>query len=60
MAHKRTATTDLNHDNWNEENEPEEPGTFAKASSDVLEKRVLKAARRRLLPRDVSISYFNC
>lgn len=54
MAHKRSATTELNHDNWNEENEPEEAGTFAKASSEVLEKRVLKAARRHLPPRDVS------
>lgn len=59
MANKRSATTELNHDNWNEENEPEDAGTFAKASSDVIEKRVIKAAKRRLPPmRDVSI-YFD-
>ncbi|KAG7198633.1 hypothetical protein KM043_005992 [Ampulex compressa] len=54
MAAKRSATTELNHDNWNEENEPEEAGVFLKASDDVLEKRVLKAARRRLPPRDAA------
>ncbi|XP_020285570.1 nuclear pore complex protein Nup50 [Pseudomyrmex gracilis] len=48
MSAKRSATTDLNHDNWNEEHEPEEVGTFVKASNDVLEKRVFKTARRRL------------
>ncbi|XP_043491607.1 nuclear pore complex protein Nup50 [Polistes fuscatus] len=52
MASKRTATTELNHDNWNEENEPEDAGTFTKASDEVLQKRVIKAARRRLNPRD--------
>ncbi|XP_014474541.1 PREDICTED: nuclear pore complex protein Nup50 isoform X2 [Dinoponera quadriceps] len=46
MAGKRTATTELNHDNWNEEQEPEEAGTFARATTDVLRKRVLKTARR--------------
>ncbi|XP_046819908.1 nuclear pore complex protein Nup50 [Vespa crabro] len=52
MATKRTATTDLNHDNWNEENEPEDAGTFTKASDEILQKRVIKAARRRLIPKD--------
>ncbi|XP_029165465.1 nuclear pore complex protein Nup50 [Nylanderia fulva] len=52
MASKRSATTELNHDNWNEENEPEEAGTFAKAASDVLEKRVMKTARRHFPSRD--------
>ncbi|KAI4494404.1 hypothetical protein M0802_008896 [Mischocyttarus mexicanus] len=51
MASKRTATTELNHDNWNEENEPEDAGTFTKASDEVLQKRVIKAARRRLNPK---------
>lgn len=55
MASKRSATTELNHDNWNEENEPEEAGTFAKAANDILEKRVIKTARRRFPSRDVSI-----
>lgn len=57
MASKRTATTELNHDNWNEEQEPEEAGTFARATNDILRKRVVKTARRgnRLLPVEVSI-----
>lgn len=53
MATKRTATTDLNHDNWNEENEPEDAGTFTKASDEILQKRVIKSARRRMIPKDV-------
>ncbi|EZA62009.1 hypothetical protein DMN91_003646 [Ooceraea biroi] len=52
MAGKRSAATELNHDNWDEENEPEEAGTFTKASTDVLEKRVIKTGRRRLPSRD--------
>ncbi|XP_071453003.1 nuclear pore complex protein Nup50 [Hetaerina americana] len=44
---KRNATTDLNHDNWNEEEVPEEAGTFQKASTDELKKRVIKTAKRR-------------
>ncbi|XP_012528052.2 nuclear pore complex protein Nup50 isoform X2 [Monomorium pharaonis] len=54
MSGKRTATTELNHDNWNEENEPEDAGTFALASNDILEKRVIKTARRRLPSKDGS------
>ncbi|XP_029666519.1 nuclear pore complex protein Nup50 [Formica exsecta] len=52
MSGKRSATTELNHDNWNEENEPEEAGTFAKAADDILEKRVIKTAKRRFSSRD--------
>ncbi|XP_034946745.1 nuclear pore complex protein Nup50 [Chelonus insularis] len=48
MARKRTATTELNHENWDQEDEPEEPGTFAVAPQEILEKRVVKTARRRL------------
>lgn len=48
MAGKRAASTDLNHDNWDDEEKPEEAGTFKKASDDVLEKRVVKKAKRRL------------
>lgn len=47
MAGKRTATSDLNHDNWDDEAEPEEAGTFKKASEDVIKQRVIKTARRR-------------
>ncbi|XP_015593398.1 nuclear pore complex protein Nup50 [Cephus cinctus] len=48
MASKRSATSELNHDNWNHEDVPEEAGTFLKAADDILEKRVIKAARRRI------------
>lgn len=47
MAGKRSATSDLNHDNWNQEEEPEERGSFQKASEDALKNRVIKTARRR-------------
>ncbi|KAL6265454.1 hypothetical protein P5V15_002250 [Pogonomyrmex californicus] len=52
MSGKRAATTELNHDNWNEESEPEDAGTFALATNDILEKRVIKTARRRLPSKD--------
>ncbi|XP_063986798.1 nuclear pore complex protein Nup50 [Diachasmimorpha longicaudata] len=48
MASKRTATSELNHENWNAEDEPEEAGTFAVAPQEVLEKRVVRTAVRRL------------
>ncbi|KAK7793527.1 hypothetical protein R5R35_010592 [Gryllus longicercus] len=46
---KRIATSELNHDNWNEEEAPEEAGTFQKAAPDVIEKRVIRNARRRVV-----------
>lgn len=49
---KRGAQSDLNHDNWNEEEEPEEAGKFAIASEDELKKRVIKTARRRVTGAD--------
>lgn len=49
MSFKRTAGTDLNHDNWNEEEESEEAGEFKKASSDIIQQRVRKVARRRVV-----------
>lgn len=48
MAAKRTATSDLNHENWNKEEKKEDAGTFVKASEEVLEKRVIKTAKRRI------------
>ena len=48
MSFKRTAGTDLNHDNWNEEQESEDAGEFKKASDDILQKRVKKVAKRRI------------
>ncbi|KAG5876185.1 hypothetical protein JTB14_032393 [Gonioctena quinquepunctata] len=47
MSGKRRATSDLNHDNWNHEEEPEDSGTFQRASERELKKRVIKTARRR-------------
>ena len=44
---KRIATTELNHDNWNDDEKYEEAGTFKRATSDVIQNRVIKAAKRR-------------
>lgn len=44
---KRRPGTELNHDNWNEEEEPEEKGEFRMASDTELSKRVIKTAKRR-------------
>ncbi|XP_015510606.1 nuclear pore complex protein Nup50 [Neodiprion lecontei] len=49
MAGKRTATSELNHDNWNDEETREEAGTFSKASKEDLQRRVIKSARRRIV-----------
>jgi nuclear pore complex protein Nup50 len=48
MSSKRIATTELNHDNWNDEEEPEAPGVFKKASENELQKRVIISAKRRI------------
>ncbi|XP_070492194.1 nuclear pore complex protein Nup50-like [Chironomus tepperi] len=48
MSFKRTAGSELNHDNWNEEQESEDAGEFKKASDDILQKRVKKVAKRRI------------
>lgn len=47
---KRTADRELNHDNWNEEEEGEDAGEFKKASETELQKRVRKVAKRRITP----------
>lgn len=44
---KRIAAKELNHDNWADEEEPEEMGTFNQASSEQLVVRQIKKARRR-------------
>ena len=46
---KRPAGRELNHDNWNEEEEGEEAGEFKKASADELDRRVRKVAKRRVV-----------
>ena len=55
MAAKRSAGSDLNHDNWNEEEEPEEAGTFVQANDDVLKQRVFKKAKRRGMAKTVNV-----
>lgn len=44
---KRTASNDLNHENWNVDDDPEDAGSFKRATADVLKTRVYKTARRR-------------
>lgn len=44
---KRSATSELNHDNWDDEVESEEAGTFAQADQNTLKERVIKKAKRR-------------
>lgn len=50
MSSKRTAGTELNHDNWNEEEEAEDAGEFKKASDKILQQRIRKVAKRRIGP----------
>ncbi|XP_065368123.1 nuclear pore complex protein Nup50 [Calliphora vicina] len=50
MAGKRQAQSDLNHDNWDREEEPEERGTFRTATDDELKNRVIKKAKRKIAP----------
>ncbi|XP_069156698.1 nuclear pore complex protein Nup50 isoform X2 [Procambarus clarkii] len=51
---KRIAAKELTHENWAEEEEPEEMGTFRQASSDQLVTRHIKKARRRGAVADTS------
>ena len=51
---KRTASSNLNHDNWDEEEESEEAGSFVPANPDVLKDRVIKKAKRRGVGPSVS------
>lgn len=54
MASKRRPTSDLNHDNWDKEEEAEEAGTFTKAKPEVLKDRVIKKAKRKGIQQDGS------
>lgn len=50
MSVKRQATTQLNHENWDQDDpvdEEAETGGFKMASKEVLEKRVIRTAKRR-------------
>lgn len=53
---KRSAGSDLNHENWDQEEESEEAGTFAAASEDILKDRVIKKAKRRGPVSGVSVN----
>ncbi|CAH1371336.1 unnamed protein product [Tenebrio molitor] len=44
---KRTASSDLNHDNWDKQEDPEDAGTFKKASDEAIKNRIIKVAKRR-------------
>merc|ERR1712037_29404 len=44
---KRAPSSTLTHDNWDREEEPEEAGTFQRASSEQVKKRVIAKARRK-------------
>lgn len=56
---KRTASRDINHENWDQEDEPEEAGTFQKASEEELKTRVIKTAKRRNLSgQGVRVAFF--
>ncbi|PVD33668.1 hypothetical protein C0Q70_04926 [Pomacea canaliculata] len=45
---KRNAATELNHENWNVEEESEEAGSFVLADEDVLKTRVIRKAKRTI------------
>ncbi|XP_050672653.1 nuclear pore complex protein Nup50 [Leptidea sinapis] len=49
MSNKRQASTELNHENWDQEDvdEPDDTEGFKMASKEVLEKRVRRVAKRR-------------
>ena len=55
-AGKRSATSELNHDNWDEDVEPEEAGKFSQADESTLKGRVIKKAKRRGLQATVNIN----
>ena len=55
---KRSATSELNHDNWDDEVESEEAGTFSQADENTLKGRVIKKAKRRGLANQVNRSKY--
>ena len=55
---KRSATSELNHDNWDDEVESEEAGTFSQADENTLKGRVIKKAKRRGLANQVNWSKY--
>jgi len=56
---KRGATRELNHDNWNEEEEKEEKGVFKRATDDEIKGRKICKAKRRNLTQDQRENVFS-
>ncbi|KAL1461706.1 hypothetical protein WDU94_013578 [Cyamophila willieti] len=56
MSKKRTAERELNHDNWDDEEAPDEQGQFRVASEDQLSQRKVIKARRRNPPNTTNTS----
>lgn len=56
MSTKRRPGTDLNHDNWDEDEEIEEVGVFKKASPDELKQRTIKVAKRHQKIADPAVA----
>ena len=54
---KRSATSELNHDNWDDEVEAEDAGKFAQADENTLKGRVIKKAKRRGIQSVVGFLY---
>jgi len=55
---KRGAGSELNHDNWDQEEESEEAGEFKKATDDQMKGRVIRKAKRRNLNEDQKKNVF--
>jgi len=51
---KRAPGSTLTHDNWNDEYQTEEAGTFQRASTSTLKERVIMKARRKAKTQDTS------
>lgn len=50
MSTKRGAPSELNHENWNQEESEEESGVFQQATEDELRKRKILRPKRKLTP----------
>ena len=51
---KRAPGSTLTHDNWNDEYQAEEAGTFQRASTSTLKERVIMKARRKAKTQETS------
>ncbi len=55
---KRRPDKDLNHDNWDQEDEPEEKGEFVKASEDNLKNRKILTAKRKNVSTRMNVTKY--